>query len=93
MTKNGVPLSLNNKKKLLLACGGYADIPLIKAAKSLGYYVVTTGNRPEEMGHKVSDEYRPADFSEPEIRAFTRQWFSENELAEECLQKIESDLN
>ena len=57
---------MTDKKKLLIAGGGYADIPLIKAAKSLGYYVVTTGNRPEEMGHKVSDEYRPADYSDPE---------------------------
>lgn len=55
-----------NKKKLLIAGGGYADIPLIKAAKNLGYYVITSGNRPEELGHKVSDEYRPADFSDPE---------------------------
>lgn len=55
-----------DKKKLLLAGGGYADIPLIKAAQNLGYYVVTTGNRPEELGHKESDEYRPADYSDPE---------------------------
>ena len=57
---------MTDKKKLLIAGGGYADIPLIKAAKSLGYYVITSGNRPEELGHKVSDEYRPADFSDPE---------------------------
>ena len=57
---------MSDNKKLLLAGGGYADIPLIRAAQNLGYYVVTTGNRPEELGHKVSDEYRPADFSDPE---------------------------
>jgi len=57
---------LEDKKKLLLAGGGYADIPLIRAAQDLGYYVVTTGNRPEELGHDVSDEYRPADFSDRE---------------------------
>lgn len=56
----------DDRKKLLLAGGGYADIPLIRAAQNLGYYVVTTGNRPEELGHKVSDEYRPADYSDPE---------------------------
>jgi len=57
---------LTDKKKLLITGGGYADIPLIEAAKSLGYYVISSGNRPEELGHKVSDEYRPADFSDPE---------------------------
>lgn len=55
-----------DKKTMLLAGGGYADIPLIKAAQNLGYHVVTTGNRPEELGHKASDEYRPADYSDPE---------------------------
>lgn len=45
--------------------GGYADIPLIKAAQKLGFYVVTTGNRPEDLGHKVSDEYCSADYSDP----------------------------
>ncbi|HRS97018.1 MAG TPA: ATP-grasp domain-containing protein [Smithella sp.] len=56
----------NKKKKLLLAGGGYADIPLIRAAKKLGYYVITSGNRPEELGHEYSDEYRLADFSDKE---------------------------
>ena len=51
------------KNKLLIAGGGYAEIPLIKAAKSLGYYVITSGNRPSELGHAESDEYRCADFS------------------------------
>ncbi len=53
-------------KKLLIAGGGYADIPLIRAAKSLDYYVITSGNRPDELGHKESDKYYNADFSDPE---------------------------
>jgi len=56
----------SKKKKLLLAGGGYADIPLILAAKKLGYYVISSGNRPDELGHKYSDEYRMADFSDQE---------------------------
>ncbi|PKN38794.1 MAG: phosphoribosylglycinamide synthetase [Deltaproteobacteria bacterium HGW-Deltaproteobacteria-2] len=56
----------NKKKKLLLAGGGYADIPLILSAKKLGYYVITSGNRPDELGHKYSDEYKMADFSDCE---------------------------
>lgn len=51
-------------KKILIAGGGYADIPMILSAKKLGLKVYTTGNRPEEMGHKYSDEYIPADFSD-----------------------------
>jgi biotin carboxylase len=54
----------SNKKKLLIAGGGYADIPLILSAKKLGFYVITSGNRPDELGHRYSDEYRMADFSD-----------------------------
>ena len=52
------------KKKLLFVGGGYADIPLIAAARKLGYYVISSGNRPDEMGHSYSDEYQFADFSD-----------------------------
>ena len=55
----------SNKKRLLIAGGGYADIPLILSAKKLGYHVITSGNRPEELGHQYSDEYQGADFSDP----------------------------
>ena len=54
------------KKRLLIAGGGYADIPLVMAGRKLGYHVITSGNRPEELGHRYSDEYQPADFSNPE---------------------------
>ena len=56
----------NQRKKLLIAGGGYADIPLILSARQLGYYVITSGNRSDELGHIHSDEYRPADFSDKE---------------------------
>jgi len=52
------------KKKLLIAGGGYADIPLIKAGRKLGYYVISSGNRPDELGHKYSDQYQKCDFSD-----------------------------
>ncbi len=54
------------QKKLLLAGGSHADIPMIKAAQALGYYVITTGNRAEDLGHATSDEYQSADYSDPE---------------------------
>jgi len=56
----------DRKKKLLIAGGGYADIPLILSAKQLGYYVITSGNLPGEQGHQYSDEYKMADFSDCE---------------------------
>ncbi len=49
---------------MLIAGGGYADIPLILSAKKLGYHVITTGNRPNELGHLYSDEYYQADYSD-----------------------------
>lgn len=52
------------KDKLLIAGGGYAEVPLIEAAQKLGFYVITTGNRPEDLGHKYSDEFVIADFSD-----------------------------
>lgn len=54
------------KNKLLVAGGAYGDIPLIKAAKELGFYVITTGNRPNELGHSCSDEYICANYSDRE---------------------------
>lgn len=56
----------SSRKTLLLAGGGYADIPMIEAARRLGYRVITSGNRADELGHRVSDEYCPADFSDPQ---------------------------
>lgn len=55
-----------HKPKILIAGGGHADIPLILAAQKLGFHVISSGNRPEELGHRYSDEYHPADFSDPE---------------------------
>lgn len=52
--------------KILIAGGGYADIPLIEAARSLGLHVITSGNRPDELGHRHSDEYHDCDFSDRE---------------------------
>ncbi len=51
---------------MLIAGGAYADIPLIQAAQNLGYHVITSGNRPEDFGHRYSDEYHSADYSDPD---------------------------
>ena len=49
---------------MLLAGGSHADIPMIKAAQALGYRVITSGNRPNDLGHRFADETRLADFSD-----------------------------
>ena len=55
-----------SKPCLLIAGGGHSEIPVIKAAKKLGFYVITSGNKPEDLGHQFSDEMRLADFSDKE---------------------------
>lgn len=52
------------KQKVLILNGSLSEIPLIEEAKKLGYYVVTTGNAPELIGHAYADEYVPADYSD-----------------------------
>lgn len=54
-------------KKILILNGSHSDIQLIQEAKKLGYYVYTTGNRPDLIGHKYADEYVFGDFSDPEL--------------------------
>lgn len=53
-------------KKLLLLNGGHSEIPLIEEAKKLGFYVITTGNKPDLVGHQYADKYVMGDFSEKE---------------------------
>jgi len=53
-------------KKILILNGSHSEIPLICAAKELGYYVITSGNRRELIGHKYSDEYVYGDYSDQE---------------------------
>ncbi len=61
-------------KKLLIAGGGHADLPLIRAAKGLGYWVITSGNRAQDLGHRESDAYIPCDYSDPEaVLALARE--------------------
>lgn len=53
-------------KKILILNGTISEIPLIEEAHKMGYYVVTTGNMPELPGHKISDKYIKADYSNGE---------------------------
>ena len=64
---------MRSKEKILIAGGAHSDIPMIVAAKKLGYHVVTSGNKPEELGHVYSDEYHQADYSDNESMLFLSQ--------------------
>ena len=44
-------------KKILMLGGAMQQIPAIKCAKELGYYVITCDYLPENEGHKYADEY------------------------------------
>jgi len=53
-------------RRILIAGGSHADIPVILAAKKAGYEVLTSGNKPQDLGHRYGDRYVPADYSDPE---------------------------
>jgi len=49
-------------KKVLLLGGSHRDIPLIQAAKELGYFVITLANKSEYIGHSYADKFYMIDF-------------------------------
>lgn len=53
-------------EKVLVLNGSFCEIPIIEACHNLGYYVITTGNAPNLIGHKHADEYIAADYSDYE---------------------------
>ena len=55
-----------NLKKLLLLGGSHAEIPLIQAAQALGWFVITTGNNRDGLGHPYADKTVFADYSNKE---------------------------
>lgn len=55
-----------SQKKLLLLGGSHAEIPLILAAQALGWFVITTGNNRDGLGHPYADKTVFADFSDKE---------------------------
>lgn len=51
-------------KKILILNGSHSEIPLICAAKQLGYFVITSGNNPNLIGHAYADLYEYGDYSD-----------------------------
>ncbi len=52
-----------NKQKVLVLNGSISEIPVMQILKEMGYYVVSTGNQPDLIGHQYSDEYIQEDYS------------------------------
>ena len=57
---------MDKQKKLLIAGGSHADIPIIMAAKAMGFWVITSGNNRADKGHAYSDEQHFVDYSDKE---------------------------
>ena len=53
-------------KKALILGGSHRDIPLIMAAKKLGFFVITLGDRDYYIGHRFSDKNYKIDFTDLE---------------------------
>lgn len=51
------------QKKAFIAGGSLSEIPLIQACLLEGYYVITSGNNKDDVGHSLSHEYVYADYS------------------------------
>ena len=53
--------------KVLITGGSHAELPLIDALHRLGYYVISTGNNPDGLGHASADLYVQGDFSDRDL--------------------------
>lgn len=54
------------QEKILILNGSFSELTIIQKAKAMGYYVVTTGNMPNLIGHQYANQYIPADYSDKE---------------------------
>lgn len=50
--------------KALVLGTGFGSLPLIKLLKETGYSVTTMGNRPDDLGHQISDHQLYFDYSD-----------------------------
>ena len=55
------------KETVLVTGGSHAEIPLINALHSLGFFVISTGMNTDGLGHRQADLYIPADYSDKDI--------------------------
>jgi biotin carboxylase len=70
--------------RLLIAGGGHSDVPLIQAARNLGWTVATAGNRPAEPGHRYSHVFLHCDYSDPQAVLAAAQQFQADAVCACC---------
>lgn len=51
-------------RKVLVLNGSFCELPIIEECHRQGFYVITTGNMPELMGHQYADEFICVDYSD-----------------------------
>ena len=56
--------SAQTMKKALILNGSVTEVPIILAAKTLGYETIVTGSREDEPGNKLADRYYVVDYSD-----------------------------
>jgi biotin carboxylase len=70
--------------RVLITGGAIGDLPAIEQAQKMGYQVFTSGNRASDPGHKLSDNYVAANYTnEDELSRVVRQ-FGINYLIPSC---------
>lgn len=55
------------KRRLLITGGSHSEVPVIEAAKNMGWFVISTGNDTGGQGHLLADKYVKGDFSDREF--------------------------
>ena len=50
--------------RLLVTGGAIGDIPTIQIAQEMGLEIFTSGNRPQDPGHRIVDQYIGADYTD-----------------------------
>ncbi|MCI8338960.1 MAG: ATP-grasp domain-containing protein [Lachnospiraceae bacterium] len=53
-------------EKILILNGGYSEVPLIRAARAQGFYVLVTGKNENAVGNRLADQYISQDYSDRE---------------------------
>lgn len=53
-------------RRILIPNGSFHDVPLILEAKRRVFFVICSGNNPNQIGYRYADKYVSGDFSNPE---------------------------
>lgn len=55
---------MNFEGRLLVTGGAIGDIPTIQTGSKMGFDIYTSGNRPQDHGHKLANQYAGADYTD-----------------------------